>query len=107
MTPNLRPPALMTLAAASLAASSARAQGYAGQSGAPAGAGPILAAANWVQDTLLGNLATAAAVIAVAAVGFLMLSGRLNWRYGATVILGCFILFGAATIVAGVRAAAG
>ncbi|MGH1557256.1 hypothetical protein ACRAWD_04400 [Caulobacter segnis] len=28
---------------------------------------------------------------AVAAVGFMMLTGRLNWRYGATVILGCFV----------------
>lgn len=74
---------------------------------APAGAGPILAAATWVQGTLLGNVATAVAVIAVAGVGFLMLTGRLNWRYGATVILGCFILFGAATIVGGIQAAAG
>ncbi len=36
----------------------------------------------------------------------MMLSGRLNWRYGATVIVGCFILFGAATIVGGIRATA-
>jgi hypothetical protein len=34
-----------------------------------------------------------------------MLTGRINWRHGA-VILGCFILFGAASIVAGIRAAA-
>lgn len=73
----------------------------------PQGSGPIVAALAWLQGTLLGNVATAAAVIAVAMVGFLMLSGRMNWRFGATVILGCFILFGAATIVAGIRAAAG
>lgn len=77
------------------------------QSRNPAGSGPILAALNWVEGTLLGNLATTAAVIAVATVGFLMLSGRMNWRFGATVILGCFVLFGAATIVAGIRAVAG
>jgi type IV secretion system protein VirB2 len=47
------------------------------------------------------------AVIAVAVVGFLMLTGRINWRYGATVIVGCFILFGAATIVGGIRSTAG
>lgn len=35
-----------------------------------------------------------------------MLTGRMNWRYGATVILGCFILFGAASIVAGIQQAA-
>ena len=45
--------------------------------------------------------------IAIAAVGFMMLTGRLNWRYGATVILGCFILFGAGAIVAGIRQTAG
>jgi type IV secretion system protein VirB2 len=73
----------------------------------PAGSGPIVAALSWVQGTLLGNVATTVAVIAVAMVGFLMLTGRINWRIGATVILGCFILFGAATIVAGIRAAAG
>jgi type IV secretory pathway VirB2 component (pilin) len=61
----------------------------------------------WIQGTLLGNVATAVAVIAVAAVGFMMLSGRMNWRFGATVILGIFILFGAATIVAGIRTAVG
>jgi type IV secretion system protein VirB2 len=36
----------------------------------------------------------------------MMLTGRMNWRYGAVVILGCFILFGATSIVAGIRAAA-
>ena len=74
--------------------------------GDPAGSGVILAAMHWLQGTLLGTLATVAAVIAVAAVGFLMLTGRINWRYGATVILGCFILFGAASIVAGIQSTA-
>jgi type IV secretion system protein VirB2 len=73
----------------------------------PAGSGPIVAAVDWLQGTLLGNVATAVAVIAVAAVGFMMLTGRINWRYGATVVLGLFILFGAASIVGGIRSAAG
>jgi type IV secretory pathway VirB2 component (pilin) len=73
----------------------------------PAGSGPILSALDWIQGTLLGNVATAVAVIAVAVVGLMMLTGRINWRFGATVILGCFVLFGATTIVAGIRAAAG
>ena len=73
----------------------------------PAGSGPIVGAVNWLQGTLLGNVATAVAVIAVAAVGFLMLTGRINWKYGATVVLGLFILFGAASIVAGIRSVAG
>ena len=73
----------------------------------PAGSGPIVNALAWLQGTLLGNVATAVAVMAVAAVGFMMLTGRLNWRFGATVILGVFILFGAGTIVAGIQGAAG
>lgn len=72
----------------------------------PQGSGPLIAAAQWVQGTLLGTVATVAAVVAVAVVGLLMLTGRINWRYGLVVIIGCFILFGAASIVAGIQAAA-
>jgi type IV secretory pathway VirB2 component (pilin) len=73
----------------------------------PAGSGPLLAALHWVQGTLLGNLATTAAVIAVAIVGLMMLTGRIEWRRGLTVIIGAFIVFGAAAIVAGIRTVAG
>jgi type IV secretion system protein VirB2 len=72
----------------------------------PAGSGVLVSAVQWLQGTLLGTIATVVAVIAVASVGFLMLTGRINWRYGATVILGCFILFGAASIVAGIQSTA-
>lgn len=72
----------------------------------PQGSGVIVAAVRWLEGTLLGTIATVVAVIAVASVGFLMLTGRINWRYGATVILGCFILFGAASIVAGIQSTA-
>jgi type IV secretion system protein VirB2 len=30
----------------------------------------------------------------------------MNWRYGATVVVGLFVLFGAGSIVAGIRTAA-
>jgi len=73
----------------------------------PQGSGPIVAALAWLQGTLMGNVATAVAVMAVAAVGFMMLTGRLNWRMGATVIIGCFVLFGASAIVSGIQTAAG
>jgi type IV secretion system protein VirB2 len=72
----------------------------------PAGSGVLVSAVNWLQGTLLGTIATVVAVIAVAAVGFMMLTGRINWRYGVTVILGCFILFGASSIVAGIHSTA-
>jgi type IV secretory pathway VirB2 component (pilin) len=71
----------------------------------PAGSGPVVGAVHWLQGTLLGTVATVIAVIAVAVVGLMMLTGRMNWRYGATVILGCFILFGAASIVGGIQSA--
>lgn len=73
----------------------------------PAGSGVLVNAVRWLQGTLLGTVATVVAVIAIASVGFLMLTGRINWRYGATVVLGCFILFGAASIVAGIQSSAG
>lgn len=95
-----RLPALL----AALMALPARAQ-YAAPD--PAGSGPLVNAVGWLQGTLLGNVATAVAVIAVAAVGFGMLTGRINWKYGATVVLGLFILFGAASIVGGIRSVAG
>jgi len=97
MTPKYNLAALSLLA---LSAPAAAAQAN------PQGSGPIVAALAWLQGTLLGNVATAVAVIAVAMVGFMMLTGRMNWRFGATVIIGCFILFGAGTIVAGIQSAA-
>lgn len=74
--------------------------------GDPAGSSVLVSAVRWLQGTLLGTVATVVAIIAVASVGFMMLTGRINWRYGATVIVGCFILFGAASIVAGIQSAA-
>jgi type IV secretion system protein VirB2 len=91
------------LAALVIAPCAAQAQGVGVD---PAGSGPIVAALGWLQGTLLGNVATAVAVIAVAMVGFMMLTGRLNWRFGATVIVGCFVLFGASAIVTGIQTTA-
>ncbi|QNA86700.1 TrbC/VirB2 family protein [Sphingomonas sp. So64.6b] len=73
----------------------------------PIGSDPLVAAMAWLQGSLLGTVATTIAVVAVAVIGLMMLSGRINWRYGATVITGCFILFGAGTIAAGIRSASG
>lgn len=72
----------------------------------PPGSGPILAALRWIQGTLLGNVATTAAVVAVAVVGLMMLTGRIDWRRGLIVVMGAFILFGAAAIVEGMRSIA-
>ena len=66
----------------------------------------FVAASEWVQTTLLGSLATAVAVIAVATVGLLLLTGRVNLKRGLTVFVGCFILFGASSIANGLLGAA-
>ena len=63
------------------------------------GGNPLVDALNWMMGILLGPVATAVAVMAVAGVGFMMLTGRMNWRYGGTVIIGVFIIFGAPRLV--------
>lgn len=59
---------------------------------------PIAEGVAWVHNVALGSVATTVAVVAVAAIGLLMLSGRLELRRGITVVLGCFLLFGAGAI---------
>lgn len=73
----------------------------------PPGSSVLLAATDWAQGTLLGTLATIIAVIAVASIGWLMLSGRFELRRGVTVLVGCFVLFGAPVIARGLRGMAG
>jgi hypothetical protein len=60
-------------------------------------------AVQWLQGTLLGTVATTVAVISVAAVGAMMLSGRVDLRRGGSVILGCFVLLGASSIAGGIQ----
>ncbi len=102
MSNGIRSAALAAVISTLLAAPASAQDSYAD----PQGSGVLVSAVNWLSGTLLGTIATVVAVIAVAAVGFMMLTGRINWRYGATVILGCFILFGASSIVAGIHATA-
>jgi type IV secretory pathway VirB2 component (pilin) len=73
----------------------------------PPGSSVIVAAVSWLEGTVLGTVATTIAIIAIASIGLMMLSGRINLRYGATVILGSFILFGASSIVAGIQSIGG
>lgn len=102
MKPNLRYAALAAIATVIATAPASAQDSYSD----PAGSGVLVSAMNWLQGTLLGTIATVAAIIAVATVGFMMLTGRINWRYGITVVLGCFVLFGAASIVAGIQSTA-
>jgi type IV secretion system protein VirB2 len=66
----------------------------------------ITSAVTWVSDLVFGPLATIIAVIAVAWVGFAMLSGRIEIRRGLSVIFGCFLLFGAREIARDLRSTA-
>jgi type IV secretory pathway VirB2 component (pilin) len=62
-------------------------------------------AVNWIVSLLTGSAATALSVVAIAGVGALLLQGRVDVRRGVTVILGCFIIFGAPSIATGILSA--
>lgn len=64
----------------------------------PSSTHAIADAASWLQGTMLGSVATIVAVLAVAAVGAGLFTGRLNIRRGLTVVIGCFVFFGSAVI---------
>ncbi|HEU0133637.1 MAG TPA: TrbC/VirB2 family protein [Allosphingosinicella sp.] len=72
----------------------------------PSGSSAVATAVQWLQGTLLGTAATSIAVISVAGIGLMMLSGRVDLRRGAGVIVGCFILLGAPAIAAGIQSMA-
>jgi type IV secretion system protein VirB2 len=72
----------------------------------PPSVSAIGSATGWISNLVFGPLATALAVIAIAWIGFAMLSGRIDIRRGLSVLLGCFLLFGARGIADGLRSAA-
>lgn len=59
-------------------------------------------AINWIEHMMLGSVATVVATLAVAITGLLLLDGRMDWRRGARTIMGCFLIFGAPIIAAGI-----
>lgn len=73
----------------------------------PTGTQPLLTAARWVEGTLLGSTAVAITTLAVATLGLLMLNGRVPVRRGTTVLVGCFVLLGAATLANGIMGVTG
>ena len=67
---------------------------------------PVLGSAiEWITSTMLGSIALGLCTIAVAVVGLMMLEGRVPIRQGARVIVGCFVIFGAPVIAAGLMGA--
>lgn len=69
-------------------------------------ASALTAAVGWIENLLLGSLATTISILAIAAVGMLMLTGHVPARRGGRTVLGCFILFGAGAIAHGLLDAA-
>lgn len=67
----------------------------------PSGSNALAEAARWMSSLLLGSVATIVATLALAAIGFGMLQGRLPIRRGIVVIMGCFIIFGATAVAGG------
>ena len=62
---------------------------------------PIEAAVGWIGAVLIGELALGLCVLAVAFVGFLMMSGRVPIKTGMRVAIGCFVILGAPSIAVG------
>ena len=62
---------------------------------------PITTMLQAIGTALTGPVGRALGLVALAAVGILFLTGRMNWLYAASVVVGLVILFGAATILAG------
>jgi type IV secretory pathway VirB2 component (pilin) len=65
----------------------------------------IVTAVTRVEHLLTGTLATTLAVIAIAGLGYRLLTGQLGPRRALQVVLGIFILFGAPTLVRELMAA--
>lgn len=70
----------------------------------PAAAQDLSPITNMLQSigtALTGPVGRALGLVALAIVGILFLTGRMNWLYAGSVVVGLVILFGAATILAG------
>lgn len=58
----------------------------------------LVAAVQWMEALVLGGFATTVAVIAIAGFGYAALTGRLSIKRSMTILVGCFVLFGAPAI---------
>ncbi len=64
----------------------------------PSDTSSIASSLSWINDVLFNQIAISLCIVAVALIGFLMLTGRLPLRRGMQVALGCFVLLGAPVI---------
>lgn len=70
----------------------------------PSATGALSSAGTWVTSLLAGEAAFAIATLSIALLGFLFLTGRMEWRRAAWSVAGVALLFGAPTIAAGLLA---
>ncbi|MAU95535.1 MULTISPECIES: TrbC/VirB2 family protein [Aurantimonadaceae] len=54
-----------------------------------------------IGDALTGTLGRAIGLVALAGVGLAFATGRMNWMFAGSVLIGLSILFGAATLLSG------
>ena len=66
---------------------------------------PLENVVDFLVNFLTGAFARSVAIIAVAVLGYLGLTGRLRWGVAGSVIVGIALIFGAATIVDAVSGA--
>lgn len=62
---------------------------------------PVTTFFTTIGTALTGTLGRAVGLVALCAVGFLFMTGRMNWMFAGSILIGLVILFGAATILAG------
>jgi type IV secretion system protein VirB2 len=68
---------------------------------------PVESALDFVVRALQGTIARSAAIIAVCALGYLAIVGRITWFFCMSVVLGIAFIFGAATVVDAIRGSVG
>ena len=57
-----------------------------------------------IVQAITGPIGVSVAALAVIAVGFLFMTGRMDWQFAIAVIIGIAIVFGAASFVGGIAA---
>lgn len=62
------------------------------------GGTPFESILQYIVNTLTGNMARIAAVLAIAVLGYLAFVGYLTWTWAFRIIIGIVLIFGAATI---------
>jgi type IV secretory pathway VirB2 component (pilin) len=67
------------------------------------GSSSLVGALTWVENVLLGTTATVVGVIAVASIGLMMLSGRVDVKQGIRTVVGLLVVFGAPTIASAIE----